>query len=129
MQFWWFMFFCNMLYSVLMIIGGYYMWKRTPKFGNSLSGYRSRRSSVNENTWRFANKNCGRRWWIIGWIMFAPTVLVQLPFYGSDKDTVGNVGLIICIIECTVMILSIIPTETALKKEFNDDGTRKINNI
>ena len=128
MQFWWFMFFCNMLYSVLMIIGGYYMWKRTPKFGNSLSGYRSRRSSVNENTWRFANKNCGRRWWIIGWIMFVPTVLVQLPFYGNDEDTVGKVGLIICIIECAVMLLSIIPTETALKKEFNDDGTRKINN-
>lgn len=125
MRFWWFMFFCNMLYSFAMIIGGYFMWKHCPKAINSVCGYRTRRSKTNMGTWKFAHENCGKRWWKIGWIMLVPTILVQIPFYGESDNTIGTLGLIICIIECAILIVSIIPTERALKNTFNDDGTRK----
>lgn len=57
--------------------------------------------------------------------MLVPTILVQIPFYGESDNTIGTLGLIICIIECAILIVSIIPTERALKNTFNDDGTRK----
>lgn len=101
------------------------MWKHTPKAINSAVGYRSRRSKINMDTWNFAHENCGKRWWKIGWLMFVPTLIVQIPFYGQNEDTVGGLGLIIAVVECAVLLLSIIPTEKALKENFTDDGKRK----
>lgn len=102
MWFWWFMFVCNMLYSLLMIIAGRFMWKHYPAEINSIAGYRSSRSMMNKDTWQFANENCGKRWWKIGWM-----------------------GLAIAIVECTILLVSILPTERALKQSFTDEGVRK----
>lgn len=126
MMFWWFMFGCNMLYSLCMIVGGRCMWKHHGQKVNSYVGYRSKMSKMNEETWAFANENCGKRWWIIGWIMLVPTILVQLPLINKSDDAIGNVSLIISVIECFILMVSIIPTERALKLNFNKDGTRKI---
>ena len=75
----------------------------------------------NMETWKFANENCGRRWWKLGWMMLFPTILIQIPFYGKSSDVVGWLGLAICIVECTVMVVSIIPTERALKEKFEEE--------
>lgn len=125
MWFWWLMFVCNMLYSLTMILAGWYMWKHYPKKISDTTGYRSRRSAINMDTWKFANQHCGKRWWKIGWIMLIPTAIVQIPFYGKSDDAVGGLALVICIIECTILVASIIPTEKALKNTFNEDGSRK----
>lgn len=125
MWFFWFMFFCNMLYSLTMLIGGWFMWKHCPKSINSVCGYRSRRSMMNLDTWKFAHENCGKRWWRIGWIMLIATILIQIPFYEKDESMIGTLGLILCVLECTILLTSIIPTENALKKNFDDDGNRK----
>lgn len=105
MWFWWFMFACNMLYSLTMIAAGWYMWKHYPKKINSVVGYRSRRSKMNMDTWKFAHENCGKRWWKIGWIMLVPTVLVQIPFYGKSDNEIGWISLAICIVECVVLLV------------------------
>lgn len=125
MWFWWFMFICNMLYSVTMIVAGWFMWKHSPKKINSVVGYRSKRSMINMDTWKFAHENCGKRWWKIGWIMLVPTILIQIPFYGKSDDLIGWIGLGICIVECTILLVSIIPTERALKEAFTEDGIRR----
>lgn len=125
-MFFWFMFACNMLYSLIMIAGGRFMWKHCPSSINSLVGYRTARSMQNTDTWRFANENCGKRWWKLGWLMLVPTALIQIPFYGKSDESIGLMGLVICIAECAVMIASIFPTEKALKRTFTDDGRRKI---
>ena len=125
MWFWWFMFICNMLYSVTMIVAGWFMWKHSPKKINSVVGYRSKRSMINMDTWKFAHENCGKRWWKIGWIMLVPTILIQIPFYGKSDDLIGWIGLGICIVECTILLVSIIPTEKALKEAFTEDGIRR----
>ena len=57
--------------------------------------------------------------------MLIPTVLVHIPFYNSSKDTIGIVATIVMTVQLIVLIASIFPTEIALKKSFNDDGTRK----
>lgn len=125
MWFWWFMFVCNLIYSILMIIVGWCMWKHCPKKINSVVGYRTKRSMRNMDTWRFAHENCGKRWWRIGWIMLVSTVIIQLPFYGRSDDVIGWLGLAIGVIECTILFISILPTERALKETFTDEGIRK----
>lgn len=79
----------------------------------------------NMDTWKFANDYCGRLWWKIGFVMILPSILMHIPFYRSDEETIGIVGIILVTIQVIILLVSIFPTENALKKSFSDDGTRK----
>lgn len=125
MWFWWFMFVCDLIVPIIMIIGGRMMWKHTPKNINSVVGYRTKRSMKNMDTWKFAHVYCGKSWWRIGWILLIVSIVVQIPFYNCSDDIMGTLGGFLCLIQCFILILSIIPTEMALKKNFTVDGIRK----
>ena len=68
--------------------------------------------------WKFAHDYCGKLWWKIGWIMIIPSVLIHIPLYHSDENTIGAAGVILVTIQCFIMIVAIFPTERALKKTF-----------
>ncbi len=89
MWFWWFMFVCNLLIPVILIIAGRMMWKHCPKKINTVYGYRTRRSMKNMDTWRFAHNYCGKLWWKIGWVSLFPSVVVQIPFLKVVKMLLG----------------------------------------
>lgn len=125
MWFWWFMFVCDLLIPVLMIICGRMMWKHAPGNINGIIGYRTARSMKNIDTWRFAHDYCGRLWWKIGWGMLVPSAVIQLPFYSSSVNWIGTVGGVLCVIQCIILIVSIFPTERALKATFTDEGRRR----
>lgn len=125
MWFWWFMFICDLLIPILMIISGRMMWKHSPENINGIIGYRTTRSMKNKDTWKFAHDYCGRLWWKIGWIMIIPSAAIHIPFYNSTKDVIGTIGGILCTIQCVILVASIFPTEKALKRTFTDDGVRK----
>lgn len=57
--------------------------------------------------------------------MILPSALIHVPLYHSNENTTGIAGGILVTIQCIVLIVSIYPTEKALKKHFNDDETRK----
>jgi uncharacterized membrane protein len=122
MWFWWFMFICDLLIPLLMILCGRMMWKNPPKSINGIIGYRTSRSMKNMDTWKFAHDYCGRLWWKIGWVMLIPSIIIQLPFYNSSVDTIGMVCGILCAVQCVFLVGSIIPTEIALRRKFTDDG-------
>ena len=124
-MFYYFMFICNLLIPLLMLLSGWLMWKHCPKKINSLYGYRTSRSMKNMDTWKFAHDSCGRLWWKIGWVLLFLSAIVQIPFYNSNEDIVGMLGLIICMVQLMILILSIIPVERGLKKVFNEEGSRK----
>ena len=119
------MFGCNLLIPVLLIAVGYSMWKHCPGKINAAIGYRTRRSMKNMDTWKFAHEYCGRLWWKIGWGMLLPSVLVQFSVLHSPENTVGIVGGILCTVQTAVLVLSIVPTEAALKRTFTEDGERR----
>ena len=125
MWFWWFMLLCDLLIPVVMLIAGRMMWKHCPKNINSVMGYRTARSMKNMDTWKFAHDYCGRLWWKLGLIMLVLSALIYIPFYQSSEKTIGIIGGILATIQCIVLIASIFPTESALKKTFKDDGTRR----
>lgn len=125
MWFWWFMFVCNLLIPMIMILFGRIMWKHSPKNINGIIGYRTTQSMKSIDTWKFAHEYCGRLWWKIGWIILIPSIAIQLPFYHSSYDFIGTVGVILCVMQCVVLICPIFPTEKALKENFTDDGLRR----
>ena len=125
MWFWWFMLLCDILVPVLMIVAGRMMWKHCPKQINSVLGYRTSRSMQNMDTWKFAHEYCGRLWQKIGWITLVPSALVHIPFYHSSENVIGIVGGIVMTAQCVILVASIFPTESALKKTFHEDGTRR----
>ena len=98
-----------------MLIAGRMMWKHCPKKINSVYGYRTRRSMKNMDTWKFAHNYCGRLWYKIGCIMLLLSALVQIPFFHSSEDVIGIVGIVLCTIQVVALIVSIFPTEAALK--------------
>lgn len=125
MGFWWFMLICDLLVPLTMVIGGYLMWKHMPKKINGSMGYRTARSMKNMDTWKFAHEYAGRLWWKIGWIILFPSLAVHIPVYGASDNRVGLVGCVVVAIQTIILIASNYPTENALKKNFNDDGSRK----
>lgn len=125
MWFWWFMFACDLIIPLTMIILGRIMWKRPPRSINGIIGYRTSRSMKNMDTWKFAHEYCGRIWWKLGWILFIPSAALHLPFYHSTDDAIGALGGILCLVQCAVMIAPIFFTERALKRNFTEFGTRR----
>ncbi len=123
MGFWFYMLGCCLLIPAVMIFSGRMMWKHHPKQVNALMGYRTTRSTKNEETWKFANQYCRHLYEKIGWTTLFLPVPVMLIFLRSSKDVIGTAGTVICIIQCIGLLLPIIPTENALKKHFTDNET------
>ncbi len=125
MWFWWFIFVCDLLIPILMIIAGNMMWKHAPEKINGIIGYRTACSMKNTDTWKFAQDYCGRLWWKMGWIMFIPSVVIHFPFYQSSENVIGIVAAIVCTIQCLILVFTIFPTERALKRTFTEEGIRR----
>ncbi len=119
------LFICNLLIPVVVIVTGRIMWKHYPKNINGLVGYRTTRSMKNMDTWRFANEYCGRLWYKMGLFMLVFSVLVSVLLLRTNDNTYSMISLIFVLLQCIILIVSIIPTELALKKMFYEDGTRK----
>ena len=125
MCFWWFMLLCDLLIPAVMMLAGHTMRKHCPKRINRAVGYRTARSMKNMDTWKFAHDYCGRLWWKLGWSMLILSALIAIPFYRSDSATIGAVASALLLVQCAALIVSLFPAEAALKRTFNDDGTRK----
>lgn len=125
MCFWLFMLICDLLVPIIMIVGGRIMWKHCPKHINGIYGYRTTRSMKNMDTWKFANEHCGRLWYKMGLFMLAFSVLISVLLLRTNDNTYSMISLIFVLLQCIILIVSIIPTELALKKMFYGDGTRK----
>lgn len=116
---------CNLLIPLIMLLGGYLMYKKPPKEINSVVGYRTKMSKKNKDTWEFAHNYCGRLWLKIGIVLFILTFIVQIPFVHSSDNAIGNMTLIVETVQIVVLLGSIIPVEQALKKTFDENGVRK----
>lgn len=125
MWFWWFIFFCDLLIPVAMIVCGRMMWKHPPKKINGLIGYRTALSMKNMDTWNFAHNYCGKLWWKWGWIILLPSIIVHIPFYRQIDDEISIISLIVVSVQIVILIASIFPTQCALKKIFTEDGIRR----
>lgn len=123
--FWLYLLLSGVLIPCLMIVFGFVFVRKVPKNINIWYGYRTARSMKNDDTWCFAHHHLGRTWIIVGGILFVSSVLPMIAVVGKDDDTVSLVSLLITAVQLVVMIASIVPTELALKKIFDENGNRK----
>lgn len=124
MGFWIFMTAMNLLLPFTMIVIGSIFIKKPPKEINHLVGYRTTMSMKNKDTWDFAHCHCGKNWKITGLCMLIPSALVMLFFIGKDIQTVGEFGSVVIGVQTIILLASLIPTEIALRKNFDKDGNR-----
>jgi len=122
MGFWIFMVVTDMLIPAVMIGFGYKFLRKPPKNINPVFGYRTPMSMKNMDTWKFAHKYIGRLWYLIGCAMVPLTFLALFTVIGKDTDTVGTVGAVVCLVQMIPLLGCIVPTEKALKKNFDSEG-------
>lgn len=124
MGYWFLMFACNMCVPIIMILAGRMMFRHCPEEINSVFGYRTKRSMKSIDAWKFANDYCGRLWQKIGLISIVPTVAAQLLLLNKGKNAISIASLVIISVQAVILLITIIPTENALKKNFDDNGNR-----
>jgi len=125
MGFWVFMLIMNLLIPLTMIGFGLLFLKKAPKDINYIFGYRTEMSMKNRDTWEFAHRYCGRLWFVIGLILLPLSCLPLMFTIGKGEDTVGTVGAAVELAQLIFLIAPIFPTEAALKKAFDKNGTRR----
>ena len=115
----------SLLIPVIMLVFGWIFRRQAPKKINVWYGYRSARSMKNEDTWVFAHQHIGRTWMLVGAVLLVVSVIPMIAVYGKDDDTVSVVSLVLLFVQMLPMIMSLIPTERALKRTFDENGIRK----
>ena len=119
------MFLVNLLLSIIMLGFGASFLDKAPKKINPLFGYRTTMSMKNDDTWAFAHKYVGRIWLVCGLGMLLITIVAMLVTMGKDGAVVGTVATVLIISQMSLIAGSIVPTEIALHKTFDEDGNRR----
>lgn len=125
MGFWIFMLVMVLLIPLSMLLLGRYFIKTSPAKINYIFGYRTSMSMKNQDTWQFAHHHFGKTWYICGLVLTPLSVLGMLPTLGKGSSAVGTAGTVLCTLQLLPLLLSIIPTERALRKTFDKDGNRR----
>ncbi len=127
MGFWLFLLVMNLLFPAMMIGIGKSFQKAAPKDINPVYGYRTAMSMKNRDTWEFAHHHCGRLWFRMGLVLLPVNLIPMLLVIGGSRELVSIVGTVLCAIDTVVLIVSIFPTEAALRKTFDQNGNRREN--
>ena len=122
MGFWVFMLVASLLIPLTMIGFGHYFMKSGPKKVNYIFGYRTVMSMKNNETWEFAHRYCGKRWFVTGWFILLPTLAGMLFVMGKDANEVGTFGGLMTGIQVLFLLGPIVSTEIALRKKFDKQG-------
>ena len=107
----------------LMMAGfGLLLMKNPPKKINSVYGYRTRRSVRSQETWDFAHYFFGKLWLVCG-LVSIPVFLIPICLVlGKSEQVISMTGLIVLGLQTLLMLVTIILTERALKKNFDEFG-------
>lgn len=119
---WIFMLVAVLLTPLIMIGFGRLFMTNPPKEINSVFEYRTKRSMRNRDTWIFAHHYVGKLWFMCGFISAPLSLVPMLCVVGENADVVNLTGLILVCIQAVLLIATMVLTERALKKHFDDSG-------
>jgi len=123
---WIFMTATVLLLPVVMLFVGIKFGKSAPKKINMTFGYRTARSMKSTEAWQYAHKFIGNLWKKLGVIMLFVTLLYGAVSFGFDEDALYIGGLVMTCAQLAVLVMTIFPTERALKENFDDFGLPKL---
>lgn len=113
------------LLPLTMIFLGLRFINKPPKKINYIYGYRTTMSMKNTETWLFAHHYLGKIWWKLGFVALVISVIPVLFVIGASEESIDTVAITVIAFQAFFLILSIIPVEIALRKEFDTFGRRK----
>ena len=110
---------------IFYIIYGNIYRDKVPEDINGTSGYKTTMSRLNWDTWEFANHYYNKlmRFW--GWILLVLSFVVTILICGRDENTVILFMAIVPVIQIIPILVCIAPTESALRKTFDENGHRR----
>ena len=117
-----FMMILLLLMPLFMIVFGRVLMTNAPKDINTSFGYRTKRSMKNQDTWAFAHKHFGKTWFVCGLVLIPVSLVPMFLVMGRETDMVRTTGFIILGLQLVLMLGAILPTETALKNNFDGFG-------
>jgi Predicted integral membrane protein len=105
------------------LVGLSLLWRKSgPKKINGMYGYRTRRSKASQEAWDFAHIYSSKLFLLTGIIQFVLTGLICISYWSIGPDFIENLITIILTIQSLSLILVILMTELALKKNFDKNG-------
>ncbi|MBR4228946.1 MAG: SdpI family protein [Bacteroidales bacterium] len=119
---WFFMLILVLLMPLFMIGFGWMFMTNPPKDINTSFGYRTKRSMRNQDTWFFAHKHFGKTWFVCGIVLIPASLVLMFLVMGREADVIRTTGFIILGLQLFLMLGAILPTESALKKKFDEFG-------
>jgi uncharacterized membrane protein len=104
--------------AFVLLVLGIIFYKFPPKKINSVYGYRTTRSMVNQDTWD--NANTFSSIWMIRFAIF--TFMVS----GASYILLPDYNALITVIVMTILVVLILPlTESHLKRHYTNNGSPK----
>ena len=125
MSTWFIMSIVSLFVPLIMLIFGIVFLKKSPNKINPVYGYRSRRSMKSIEAWKFAHYLCAKIWLYAGIVMLLFTILAMLLVLKKSEETIGTVAQIVIYVQLAILLLSIIPVEASLKRNFDENGNKK----
>jgi len=119
---WFFMLILVLLMPLFMKGFGWMFMTNAPKDINTSFGYRTKRSMKNQDTWDFAHKHFGKAWFVCGIVLIPASLVLMFLVMGREADVIRTTGFIILGLQLFLMLGAILPTETALKNNFDEFG-------
>lgn len=116
--FWIFMLIMTLLVPLTMLLFGQRFTRKPPAQINSSFGYRTKRSMHSKAAWEFAHRHFGRVWRLCGAILTPACTLVMLLCLTKDVTTVSIYSCVLLGVQLVICMLTLIPTEIALKRKF-----------
>lgn len=116
---WWLCLITAMICPLSMYFLGFYLERLGSREINKTVGYRTKNSMLSRETWKFANKYCGKLWRKFGLITLALTLLIFFFFLKSSEGVLMILLLVVMAVQIGPLIASVLLTEKELKKKFN----------
>ena len=111
-----------LIIPLLMVGFGLVLMKNPPKKINSVYGYRTRRSVRSQETWDFAHYYFGKLWLVCGLVSIPISLVPICLVLGKSEQVISVAGLIVLGIQTLLLLVTILLTERALKKNFDEFG-------
>lgn len=111
----------NFVLPIGLIIYGYLYKYKTYKKVSKFFGYKTARTQLSKETWKYANQRVGDIWIKLGGLYFIFTALILLIF-PSERN---KLSLIVFIVGVGVTLYPFFLIENELKEKFDDKGEPK----
>lgn len=110
---------CNLILPFILITSGISLKKNPPKDINDIVGYRTPKSTMNKETWIYAQQVLAKVWIRLGIILIIATLIITgIGFYNYELfNTICNYYVLI---QVGTLFITIIVVENALEKKFSE---------